>query len=79
MVANRIRRTLSELPLFNVEGNTIPKPTISQGIGNLPDHTTDADDLVIIADRALFLAKNKGRDRVAIGEPSKSKDPTTSL
>jgi diguanylate cyclase (GGDEF)-like protein len=75
MVANRIRHTLAELPLFNVEGQTIPKPTISQGIGTLPDHTTDIDELVIIADRALFRAKNRGRDQVAVGKPSQQKDP----
>jgi diguanylate cyclase (GGDEF)-like protein/PAS domain S-box-containing protein len=73
MVANRIRRTLSELPLFNVEGKTIPKPTISQGIANMPEHTTDADDLVIIADRALYRAKDKGRDQVVVGSPSPEK------
>jgi diguanylate cyclase (GGDEF)-like protein len=71
MVANRIRRTLSELPLFDVEGKTIPKPTISQGLANIPEHTTDPDELVIIADRALYRAKNKGRDQVAVGKPSK--------
>ncbi len=67
MVANRIRRTLSELPLFNVEGNTIPKPTISQGIATIPKHTNDVDELVVIADRALYRAKAKGRDQVAVG------------
>ncbi len=72
IVADRIRHTLSELPLFNVEGKTIPKPTISQGIATLPDHTPDVDELVIIADRALYLAKNKGRDQVAVGIPSQS-------
>ena len=72
MVANRIRRTLAELPLFDVEGQTIPKPTISQGIGTIPDHTSDVDELVIIADRALYKAKNKGRDQVAEGKPSRS-------
>jgi diguanylate cyclase (GGDEF)-like protein len=72
IVADRIRHTLSELPLFNVEGKTIPKPTISQGIATLPDHTPDVDELVIIADRALYLAKNKGRDQVAVGKPSQS-------
>jgi diguanylate cyclase (GGDEF)-like protein/PAS domain S-box-containing protein len=74
MVANRIRRTLSELPLFNVEGNTIPKPTISQGIATIPEHTSDVDELVVIADRALYRAKAKGRDQVAVGIPSKSPD-----
>jgi diguanylate cyclase (GGDEF)-like protein len=70
MVANRIRRTLSELPLFDVDGQTIPKPTISQGIATIPDHTTDADELVIIADRALYRAKERGRDQVAVGKPA---------
>jgi len=70
-VANRIRHTLAELPLFDVEGQTIPKPTISQGIGNLPEHTNDVDDLIIIADRALYKAKDQGRDQVAVGIPSK--------
>jgi diguanylate cyclase (GGDEF)-like protein len=70
MVANRIRSTLAELPLFNVEGKTIPKPTISQGIATMPEHTTDADELVIIADRALYRAKDRGRDQVAVGKPS---------
>ncbi len=73
MVANRIRRTLSELPLFNVEGKTIPKPTISQGIASMPKHTSDVDELVIIADRALYRAKDKGRDQVAVGKPSQPK------
>ena len=72
MVANRIRRTLSELPLFDVEGQTIPKPTISQGIATTQDHTDDIDELVVIADRALYRAKEKGRDQVAVGLPSKS-------
>ena len=72
MVANRIRQTLAKLPLFDVEGLTIPKPTISQGLGTLPDHTTDIDELVIIADRALYKAKDKGRDQVAEGKPSQS-------
>ena len=81
MVANRIRRTLSELPLFNVEGKTIPKPTISQGIATIPEHTSDVDELVVIADRALYRAKARGRDQVAVGIPSKppdSQDPETS-
>ena len=70
MVANRIRRTLSELPLFDVDGQTVPKPTISQGIATIPDHTVSPDELVIIADRALYRAKERGRDQVAVGIPA---------
>ncbi len=70
MVANRIRHTLSKLPLFDTDGKPIPKPTISQGIANLPEHTENVDELVVIADRALYRAKEKGRDQVALGIPS---------
>jgi diguanylate cyclase (GGDEF)-like protein len=73
MVANRIRNTLSQLPLADNEGKPIPKPTISQGIATTPVHTDDVDNLVIIADRALYRAKEKGRDQVAVGLPSKRK------
>jgi PleD family two-component response regulator len=38
----------------------------------MPDHTSDIDELVIIADRALYKAKDKGRDQVAEGKPSQS-------
>ena len=81
MVANRIRRTLSELSLFNVEGKTLPKPTISQGIATIPDHTSSVNELVVIADRALYRAKARGRDQVVVGIPSKppdTGDPETS-
>jgi diguanylate cyclase (GGDEF)-like protein/PAS domain S-box-containing protein len=69
MVANRIRSTLSQLPLEDSNKESIPKPTISQGIATLPNHSEDIDKLVIIADRALYRAKDKGRDQIAVGIP----------
>ncbi len=68
MVAQRIRKTLSKLPLTNSDGEPIPKPTVSQGIATLPDHTQDIDKLIVIADRALYQAKDKGRDQIVITE-----------
>lgn len=68
MVAQRIRKTLAELPLYDTQGDPIPKPTVSQGIATLPDHTQDTDELIIIADRALYRAKEKGRDQVLIAD-----------
>ena len=32
----------------------------------------DVDELVIIADRALYRAKERGRDQVAVGIPTKA-------
>jgi len=71
-VAHRIRRTLKNLPLKDTYGNPIPKPTISQGIATLPDHTRDIDELIIIADRALYQAKSRGRDQFMIAEVDSS-------
>ncbi len=68
-VAHRIRHTLANLPLQDTEGNPIPKPTISQGIATLPDHSREIDELIIIADRALYQAKSRGRDQFMIAEP----------
>jgi diguanylate cyclase (GGDEF)-like protein len=63
-VAERIRQTLTELPLTDSDGNPIPKPTVSQGIAALLEHTRDVHDLIIIADRALYQAKDQGRDQI---------------
>ncbi|MFO8036225.1 MAG: sensor domain-containing diguanylate cyclase [Anaerolineales bacterium] len=68
MVAHRIRKTLAELPLYDTQGEPIPKPTVSQGIATLPDHSREIDELIIIADRALYRAKEKGRDQITIAK-----------
>ncbi|WP_236705442.1 diguanylate cyclase, partial [Frankia sp. ACN1ag] len=41
--------------------------TVSVGGAVLPDHAGDVYALVAVADRALYAAKEAGRDRVAIG------------
>jgi diguanylate cyclase (GGDEF)-like protein len=40
--------------------------TISVGVAVLPDHAADGEDLVRLADEALYAAKGSGRNRVAV-------------
>jgi diguanylate cyclase (GGDEF)-like protein len=37
--------------------------TVSLGIGTYPDHSKDVDELINLAEEALFIAKYNGRDR----------------
>jgi len=65
-VAERIRQTLLTMPLSDTNGRSIPKPTVSQGIATFPDHVSTAEDLVVLADRMLYQAKEAGRDMVKV-------------
>ena len=42
--------------------------TISVGIASMPDHDGDAEHLVRTADRALYLAKSHGKNRVEVAD-----------
>ncbi len=64
-VAQRIRKTLAEIHIDNGHGLVIPSPTASQGIASLGETIRDVDDLIDQADRALYRAKNHGRDQIA--------------
>jgi diguanylate cyclase (GGDEF)-like protein len=45
----------------------LPAVAISMGIATYPDHGINTNDLIQIADKALYKAKQEGRDRVIIG------------
>jgi diguanylate cyclase (GGDEF)-like protein len=65
MIAERIRRLIETTP-FEIEGGQI-QITISIGISNLPAHPAKSkEELVKMADLALYRAKNEGRNRVCI-------------
>jgi GGDEF domain-containing protein len=40
---------------------------VSAGVATFPDHGAAGDELVRIADAALYRAKAAGRDRLVIG------------
>jgi two-component system, cell cycle response regulator len=69
-IAERFRRAVATEPV-TVDGATVPI-TVSIGGACMPEHSGDGTDLVRIADRALYEAKEAGRNRVHIGSGSSS-------
>lgn len=62
-VAERIRRGVAAAPIA-VSEDVLCHVTVSIGAAGVPA-LRDVDELVLAADRALYAAKNAGRDRVA--------------
>jgi diguanylate cyclase (GGDEF)-like protein len=65
--AEDIRRAIAALQLSHA-GKPIGRVTASFGIALFPDQSHDTDDLLRVADVALYAAKAAGRDRVIVGE-----------
>jgi len=63
-IAERIRQAIEKLPI-TFDGNTIPV-TVSLGVASLDSTSKTGDDLLAHADKALYDAKNQGRNRVCV-------------
>jgi diguanylate cyclase (GGDEF)-like protein len=63
-VAEKVRAAVDAIALANLE----LRVTASLGVATLPDDGGDADTLVRAADRALYSAKGRGRNRVELFE-----------
>jgi diguanylate cyclase (GGDEF)-like protein/PAS domain S-box-containing protein len=63
--AEEIREALKALQL-DWEGQPLGSVTLSAGVAIYPDHGQDPDTLLRFADRALYQAKQLGRDRVVL-------------
>jgi diguanylate cyclase (GGDEF)-like protein len=61
LAANRLREILAEQPIEGV-GNI----TVSIGVAACPAHANSERTLYAASDEALYVAKNKGRNRVAV-------------
>ena len=66
IVAQRIRHTLATMSLTDDKGHEVPKPTVSQGIATYPTTASSAEELIDLADAALYRAKARGRDQVDV-------------
>jgi two-component system cell cycle response regulator len=67
VAAERVRLVIASHP-FSLDGNTI-RVTISIGVARYPEHGSDIKTLVARADRALYDAKESGRNRVVLAAP----------
>ena len=65
VIAERIRERLAETPVTSPDGKQI-SVTASIGIASVPDNGADAAAALAEADRALYKAKNGGRNQVAV-------------
>jgi len=70
MIAERIRRLVENTPVQMGEAQI--NLTVSMGISNFPIHRPESkEELVKMADRALYEAKRGGRNKVCIYSPAR--------
>ena len=62
-----MRLAIRETNLVHL-GQSLPAPTASFGVAVYPANGTKPADLLKAADRALYCAKEEGRDRVCAAE-----------
>lgn len=63
-VAQRVRETMLSLTVRLDDQKTIPVPTISQGLAVFPHEANSTIELIHLADRRLYVAKERGRDQI---------------
>ena len=74
-VAERVRAAIADIQIFE-ENRSI---TASFGVAVFPDHASDAARLSRSADRALYQAKAKGRNRVEVFSMGSQADESQSV
>jgi diguanylate cyclase (GGDEF)-like protein len=65
-ITRRLRRSLNQSVFLRDEGLEI-KLTASYGIASLPEDAGDQEQLLLIADRAMFGGKGRGRNCIMMG------------
>jgi diguanylate cyclase (GGDEF)-like protein len=69
-LTRRLRQSLNQAHFLQGEGLDITL-TASYGIATLPDDAGDREQLLLIADRAMFYGKGRGKDCIMVGRDLK--------
>jgi diguanylate cyclase (GGDEF)-like protein len=69
--AEKLRREVQNLEI-EYEGRRVGPITISAGIGIFPDHGENGQEVLRVADTALYEAKRSGRNCVVVGDKVKA-------
>jgi diguanylate cyclase (GGDEF)-like protein len=64
--AERLRMAVETTPITGDLLETVSPITISIGLALMPDHGSDINELIEKADRAMYQAKDSGRNRVQV-------------
>ena len=67
-VAERLRCAVESLAIAG-EGDAVIRPTVSIGVASVTLSASSLDSLLASADRAMYMAKRSGRNRVISGTP----------
>lgn len=78
VLAERLRKRVAEHPFTGREGQPGGKLTVSLGVAAMPNDADDPKDLLELADRALYRAKESGRNRVCVVETGSDGKPKNS-
>lgn len=65
VLANRLCESVRELAMLSEEGERLPI-TVSIGVSALQPSTADSQTMLKLADKALYLSKDAGRDRTCL-------------
>ena len=72
VLSERMRKAV-EQSIFEYEGNQIPV-TISIGVASITNEEDDIDKVLAIADSRLYIAKQKGRNRICASDKADGAD-----
>ena len=70
VLAERLLKAVAETPLSGDQLEPVGPVTLTAGLALMPEHSSDFGELLELADRAMYRAKESGRNRVVVWDES---------